>query len=42
MSPGECREVMLKYLSCMKGVKGVNENRCREMAKQYLGCRMER
>jgi cytochrome c oxidase assembly protein subunit 19 len=32
----------MKYLSCMKSVKGVNEDRCRDIAKQYLGCRMDR
>ena len=40
--PGECKHVMMKYLDCMKRVKGVNENECRMLAKSYLSCRMER
>ncbi|CAK7242468.1 MAG: Cytochrome c oxidase assembly protein cox19 [Sporothrix thermara] len=39
---GECKQVMMDYLSCMKKVKGVNENECRSLAKSYLGCRMDR
>ncbi|KAL1888643.1 Cytochrome c oxidase assembly protein cox19 [Sporothrix stenoceras] len=39
---GECKQVMLDYLSCMKKVKGVNEDECRSLAKSYLGCRMDR
>lgn len=33
---------MVSYLSCIKKVKGVNENQCRELAKAYLSCRMDR
>ncbi|KAJ9157311.1 hypothetical protein NKR23_g137 [Pleurostoma richardsiae] len=39
---GECKHVMASYLSCMKKVKGVNEDECRGFAKAYLACRMER
>ncbi|KAL2261853.1 hypothetical protein VTK26DRAFT_3173 [Humicola hyalothermophila] len=39
---GECKDVMLSYLSCIKKVKGVNEEECRMLAKSYLGCRMDR
>lgn len=39
---GECKQVMIDYLSCMKKVRGVNENECRLLAKAYLGCRMDR
>ncbi|KFH42676.1 Cytochrome c oxidase assembly protein-like protein [Hapsidospora chrysogenum ATCC 11550] len=38
---GECREVMKSYLSCMKKVRGVNEDECRDLAKSYLACRMD-
>ncbi|KAK7741540.1 Cytochrome c oxidase assembly protein cox19 [Diaporthe eres] len=33
---------MTKYLACIKKVKGVNEDQCRELAKAYLSCRMDR
>lgn len=33
---------MATYLSCIKRVKGVNEDSCRELAKAYLSCRMDR
>lgn len=33
---------MMTYLSCIKKVKGVNENECRMLAKSYLACRMDR
>lgn len=39
---GECKHVMTKYLACIKKVKGVNEDQCRELAKAYLSCRMDR
>ncbi|KAI1736514.1 putative cytochrome c oxidase assembly protein Cox19 [Xylaria scruposa] len=39
---GECKHVMTRYLSCMKKVKGVNEDECRNLAKSYLACRMDR
>ncbi|KAK4242315.1 hypothetical protein C8A03DRAFT_40287 [Achaetomium macrosporum] len=39
---GECKSVMMSYLSCMKKVKGVNEDECRMLAKSYLACRMDR
>lgn len=30
------------YLNCIKKVKGVNEDECRNLAKSYLSCRMDR
>ncbi|KAI1133071.1 hypothetical protein F5Y10DRAFT_260378 [Nemania abortiva] len=39
---GECKHVMTRYLSCIKKVKGVNDEGCRVLAKSYLACRMER
>lgn len=33
---------MTSYLACMKKVKGMNDPSCRELAKSYLSCRMER
>ncbi|CAN8099504.1 unnamed protein product [Discula destructiva] len=39
---GECKQVMVQYLSCIKKVKGVNEDQCRQLAKSYLACRMDR
>jgi hypothetical protein len=38
---GECKHVMASYLNCMKKVKGVNEDECRNLAKSYLACRMD-
>ncbi|KAK0730544.1 cytochrome c oxidase assembly protein COX19 [Lasiosphaeris hirsuta] len=39
---GECKDVMMTYLACIKKVKGVNEDECRMLAKNYLRCRMDR
>lgn len=39
---GECKDVMLGYLSCMKSKKGMNDPECRNLAKSYLSCRMDR
>lgn len=39
--PGECKQVMKRYLTCIKKVKGVNVDECRELAKSYLACRMD-
>lgn len=33
---------MQTYLSCMKQKKGMNDPACRDMAKAYLECRMDR
>ena len=33
---------MISYLACIKKVKGVNDNECRNLAKSYLSCRMDR
>lgn len=40
--PGECKQVMMDYLGCIKKVKGMNDNECRNIAKSYLSCRMDR
>jgi hypothetical protein len=39
---GECKDAMMSYLGCLKKVKGVNEDECRQLAKSYLACRMDR
>ncbi|PVH72932.1 hypothetical protein DL98DRAFT_552886 [Cadophora sp. DSE1049] len=39
---GECKDVMMSYLSCIKRVKGLNDPECRLQAKEYLSCRMDR
>ncbi|PMD55991.1 cytochrome c oxidase assembly protein COX19 [Hyaloscypha bicolor E] len=39
---GECKDVMIGYLSCIKKSKGMNDDECRNLAKSYLGCRMDR
>lgn len=39
---GECKDVMMGYLSCIKKSKGMNDEECRGLAKSYLGCRMDR
>ncbi|KAF2963251.1 hypothetical protein GQX73_g10326 [Xylaria multiplex] len=39
---GECKHVMTRYLSCIKKVKGLNDEECRNLAKSYLACRMDR
>jgi len=40
--PGECKDVMNTYLGCLKKVGGTNDDSCRNIAKSYLACRMER
>lgn len=42
MIVGECKQAMSQYLSCIKKVKGVNRDECRELAKTYLACRMDK
>ncbi|AQZ17437.1 COX19 (YLL018C-A) [Zygosaccharomyces parabailii] len=37
---GECSDQMLKYIQCLKLVKGENAPNCRLLAKEYLKCRM--
>jgi cytochrome c oxidase assembly protein subunit 19 len=39
---GECKTVMKQYLNCIKKVKGMNDPECRNLAKGYLACRMDR
>jgi len=39
---GECKSIMVSYLACIKKVKGQNDPECRNFAKSYLSCRMER
>lgn len=36
---GICREVMIKYMSCLIDNKNIASN-CKEQSKDYLGCRM--
>ncbi|EFW19151.1 Cytochrome c oxidase assembly protein cox19 [Coccidioides posadasii str. Silveira] len=38
---GECKYLIASYLHCLKSVGGVNDERCRKLAKGYLNCRME-
>lgn len=33
---------MTSYLACMKKVRGVNRDECRQLAKSYLACRMDK
>jgi cytochrome c oxidase assembly protein subunit 19 len=33
---------MVHYLSCIKKKKGHNDPECRDLAKNYLSCRMDR
>lgn len=39
---GECKAVMQSYLGCMKKKRGTNDPECRDIAKAYLTCRMDR
>ncbi|KFY29050.1 hypothetical protein V493_02572 [Pseudogymnoascus sp. VKM F-4281 (FW-2241)] len=39
---GECKDVMTKYLACIKKAKGLNDPDCRNLAKAYLTCRMDK
>lgn len=41
ISTGECKEYMVKFLSCLKQCNNDN-SRCREESKAYLQCRMDR
>jgi cytochrome c oxidase assembly protein subunit 19 len=38
---GECKDIINKYLKCLKGTE-LDSSQCREVAKEYLGCRMDR
>ncbi|KAI0159531.1 hypothetical protein GGR57DRAFT_457696 [Xylariaceae sp. FL1272] len=38
---GECKHIMTRYLSCIKKVRGMNDEECRLLAKSYLACRMD-
>ena len=38
---GECKDYMVKFLSCLKLCSNDN-SRCREESKAYLQCRMDR
>ncbi|RYP65358.1 hypothetical protein DL771_008348 [Monosporascus sp. 5C6A] len=42
ISEGECKHAMTSYLSCIKKLKGTNDEQCRSLAKSYLACRMEK
>lgn len=39
---GECKNIMVSYLRCLRAHRGSNDPECRLQAKAYLGCRMER
>ncbi|KAL5594539.1 hypothetical protein BROUX41_001465 [Berkeleyomyces rouxiae] len=39
---GECKSIMKEYLGCLQNVRGMNDERCRQLAKGYLACRMDR
>ena len=39
---GECKHLISSYLKCLKSKRGVNDEDCRMVAKDYLGCRMEK
>ena len=39
---GECKAIIASYLQCLKSAGGVNDERCRKLAKGYLGCRMDK
>ena len=38
---GECKPIIAGYLRCLRRVRGLNDQECRMMAKEYLKCRME-
>ena len=38
----ECQPLMKQYLACIKANRGVPDERCRELSKGYLQCRMDR
>ncbi|CAI7782685.1 unnamed protein product [Closterium sp. NIES-54] len=38
---GECKEVMREYMECLKQ-HGNQSDKCRDIAKKYLQCRMDR
>ena len=37
---GYCKRVMIKYMRCLQENKN-NNTPCRDVAKEYLGCRMD-
>ncbi|KAH3941634.1 hypothetical protein HBH53_199560 [Parastagonospora nodorum] len=39
---GECKDIMLSYLRCIKSHRGSNDPECRNLSKSYLSCRMDR
>ncbi|KAH6614851.1 hypothetical protein C7974DRAFT_402769 [Boeremia exigua] len=39
---GECKDIMLSYLRCIKSHRGTNDSECRNLSKSYLSCRMDR
>ncbi|KAF2746481.1 hypothetical protein M011DRAFT_387815, partial [Sporormia fimetaria CBS 119925] len=38
---GECKSIMVKYLSCIRSHRGSNDPECRNLSKAYLSCRMD-
>ena len=41
LGTGECRDHMMKFLSCLKE-KGSDNSLCRDESRAYLQCRMDR
>ncbi|OAK94339.1 hypothetical protein IQ06DRAFT_234262 [Phaeosphaeriaceae sp. SRC1lsM3a] len=39
---GECKDIMMSYLRCIKSHRGSNDPECRDLSKSYLSCRMDR
>ncbi|XP_015514106.1 cytochrome c oxidase assembly protein COX19 [Neodiprion pinetum] len=37
---GKCKRVMVDYMRCLRDNKG-NNTICRDVARDYLGCRMD-
>ena len=38
----ECKHLISSYLRCLKGEKGMNSEECRQLARGYLDCRMDK
>ena len=38
----ECQPLMKRYLACLRGHRGINDDECRLLSRAYLQCRMDR
>lgn len=38
----ECKHLISSYLRCLKSQKGTNSDECRQLARGYLDCRMDK